>query len=124
VKLRKLTLHNVRRFADKTAVLGPFGDGLTTVTAENESGKSTFFGALHALFFYEYGSGRKELKEMQPYSGGAMHIVAEIELEGSNYRIEKIFSKKRDHPQRLLRWRTPRYSSKQMMQSSGFKKIS
>jgi hypothetical protein len=95
VKLRKLTLHNVRRFADKTAVLGPFGDGLTTVTAENESGKSTFFGALHALFFYEYGSGRKELKEMQPYSGGAMHIVAEIELEGSNYRIEKIFNLKK-----------------------------
>ena len=65
MKLRKLTLHNVRRFAGRTAVLGPFGDGLTTITAENESGKSTFFDALHALFFYEYGSGKKELKEMQ-----------------------------------------------------------
>lgn len=95
MKLRKLTLHNVRRFANKTAVLGPFGDGLTTITAENENGKSTFFDALHALFFYEYGSGKKELKEMQPYSGGAMRIAAEVELEGDNYLIEKIFNLKK-----------------------------
>jgi DNA repair exonuclease SbcCD ATPase subunit len=95
VKLRKLTLHNVRRFANKTALLGPFGDGLTTITAENENGKSTFFDALHALFFYEYGSGRKELKEMQPYSGGAMRIAAEIELDGDNYLIEKVFNLKK-----------------------------
>ena len=95
MKLRKLTLHNVRKFANKTAVLGPFGDGLTTITAENETGKSTFFGALHALFFYDYGSGRKELKDMQPYSGGAMRISAEIELDGSPYLIEKVFNVKK-----------------------------
>ena len=28
MRLRKLILHNVRRFADKTVTLGPFGDGL------------------------------------------------------------------------------------------------
>lgn len=95
MKLRKLILHNVRRFANTTAVLGPFGDGLTTITAENESGKSTFFDALHALFFYEYGSGKKELKEMQPYSGGAMRIATEIELDGTDYRIEKVFNLKK-----------------------------
>lgn len=95
MKLRKLTLHNVRRFAGKTAVLGPFGDGLTTITAENESGKSTFFGALHALIFYDYGSGKKELKEMQPYSGGAMRISAQIEMDGTDYLIEKVFNLKK-----------------------------
>jgi DNA repair exonuclease SbcCD ATPase subunit len=95
VKLRKLTLQNVRRFANRTAALGPFGDGLTTISAENENGKSTFFDALHAIFFYEYGSGRKELKEMQPYSGGAMRIAAEIELDGENYLIEKVFNLKK-----------------------------
>ena len=95
MKLRKLTLHNVRRFADKTAVIGPFGDGLTTITAENESGKSTFFGALHALIFYDHGSGKKELKEMQPYSGGAMRISAEIEIDGADYLIEKVFNLKK-----------------------------
>lgn len=95
MKLRKLTLHNVRRFANRTAVLGPFGDGLTTITAENESGKSTFFGALHALFFYDYGSARKELRDMQPYSGGAMRISAEVSLDGTAYLIEKLFNLKK-----------------------------
>lgn len=95
MKLRKLSLHNVRKFAGVTAVLGPFCDGLTTISAENESGKSTFFDALHALFFYDYGSGKKELKDLQPYSGGAMRISAEIELKGENYQVEKVFNLKK-----------------------------
>lgn len=95
MKLRKLTLHNVRRFAGKTATVGPIGDGLTTITAENESGKSTFFDALHALFFHDHGSGKKELKEMQPYSGGAMRISAEVEINGAEYLIEKVFNLKK-----------------------------
>ncbi|MBO0346238.1 AAA family ATPase [Roseibium sp. CAU 1637] len=95
MKLRKLTLHNVRRFTGRTAALGPFGDGLTTITAENESGKSTFFDALHALFFHDYGSGKKELKDLQPYAGGAMRIAAEVEIEGEAYRIEKVFNLKK-----------------------------
>ncbi|WP_417691764.1 AAA family ATPase [Roseibium sp.] len=95
MKLRKLTLHNVRRFTGRTAALGPFGDGLTTITAENESGKSTFFDALHALFFHDYGSGKKELKDLQPYAGGAMRIAAEVEIDGETYRIEKVFNLKK-----------------------------
>ena len=42
MKLRQLELTNVRRFGGQKAQLGPFGDGLTTITAENEAGKSTF----------------------------------------------------------------------------------
>ncbi len=95
MKLRRLQLHNIRRFAGKTATLGPFGDGLTTVTAQNESGKSTFFDALHALIFFDHGSGKKELKELQPYSGGPMRICAEIELNGTDYVIEKRFNLKK-----------------------------
>ena len=75
--------------------LGPFGDGLTTITEENERGKSTFFDALHALIFHDYGSGRKELKDLQPYSGGAIKVAAEIELEGKSYRVEKLFNLKK-----------------------------
>lgn len=95
MRLRKLSLYNVRRFTGRSAVLGPFGDGLTTITAENESGKSTFFDALHALFFLEYGSGKKELKELQPYAGGAMRISAEVEIDGVSYLIEKVFNLKK-----------------------------
>nr|WP_321981297.1 AAA family ATPase [uncultured Cohaesibacter sp.] len=95
MRLRKLILHNVRRFADKTVTLGPFGDGLTTITEENERGKSTFFDALHALIFHDYGSARKEIRDLQPYSGGAVQIAAEIELGSEAYRIEKLFNLKK-----------------------------
>nr|WP_321443152.1 AAA family ATPase [uncultured Cohaesibacter sp.] len=92
MRLRRLTLTNVRRFANQTMDLGPFGDGLTTITAENESGKSTFFDALHALFFFDHGANKKELRSLQPYSGGAMTVAAEIEVDGEAYRIEKVFN--------------------------------
>lgn len=95
MRLRKLILHNVRRFADKTVTLGPFGDGLTTITEENERGKSTFFDALHALLFHDYGSARKEIRDLQPYSGGAVQIAAEIDLGTEGFRIEKLFNLKK-----------------------------
>ena len=91
MKLRQLELTNVRRFAGQTASLGPFGDGLTTVTAENEAGKSTFFDALHALFFVPYGSSSQEAKNLQPYSGGAATIAAIVEIDGKDFRVEKSF---------------------------------
>ncbi|MGY3437018.1 MULTISPECIES: AAA family ATPase [unclassified Marinovum] len=91
MKLRTLELTNVRRFAGQKAQLGPFGDGLTTITAENESGKSTFFDALHALFFVAHNSTAQEVKKLQPYSGGAVSVAAEIEVDGRNFRIEKTF---------------------------------
>lgn len=91
MKLRQLELGNVRRFAGQTARLGPFGDGLTTITAENEAGKSTFFDALHALFFVPYGSSSQEIKGLQPYSGGAVRIAAVVDIDGKIYQIEKSF---------------------------------
>lgn len=92
MKLRKLELTNVRRFAAQKAQLGPFGDGLTTITAENEAGKSTFFDALHALLFVAHGSSSQEVKSLQPYSGGAVSVAAEIEIDGKDFRIEKTFN--------------------------------
>jgi len=92
MKLRMLELTNVRRFGGQKARLGPFGDGLTTITAENEVGKSTFFDALHALLFVAHGSSSQEAKNLQPYSGGAAKVAAEIEIDGKNFRIEKTFN--------------------------------
>ncbi len=83
MKLRRIELTNVRRFGGQKAQLGPFGDGLTTITAENEAGKSTFFDALHALFFVPHGSSSQEVKNLQPYSGGAALVAA---VEGLKVR--------------------------------------
>jgi hypothetical protein len=91
MKLRQLELTNVRRFGGQKAQLGPFGDGLTTITAENEAGKSTFFDALHTLFFVPHGSSSQEVKTLQPYSGGAVCVAAVVEIEGADFRIEKSF---------------------------------
>jgi DNA repair exonuclease SbcCD ATPase subunit len=91
MKLRQLELTNVRRFGGQKAQLGPFGDGLTTITAENEAGKSTFLDALHALFFVPHGSSSQEVKNLQPYSGGAASVAAVVEIDGKNFRIEKTF---------------------------------
>ena len=91
MKLRQLELTNVRRFSGQKAQLGPFGDGLTTITAGNEAGKSTFFDALHALLFVPYGSSSQEVKSLQPHSGGAVSVAAVIELDGKDFRIEKTF---------------------------------
>ena len=91
MKLRQLELTNVRRFGGQKAQLGPFGDGLTTITAENEAGKSTFFDALHALFFVPHGSTSQEVKNLQPYSGGAACVAAVVEIDGQEFRVEKSF---------------------------------
>jgi len=95
MKLRSLKLHNVRRFAGQTAQIGPFGDGLTTITAENEQGKSTFFDALHVLLFSAHSSQSQEVKSLQPHSGGPVQIAAEIDIEGRAYRIEKTYLQQR-----------------------------
>ena len=51
MKLRSITLTNVRRFTGASACLDGLGDGLNLVCAPNEAGKSTFFEALQALLF-------------------------------------------------------------------------
>ena len=88
MKLRSLTLKNIRRFAGKTAHLDGIGDGITVVSEANEFGKTTFFDALHALFFEKYSSSGKTIKSMQPPSGGGLRIAAEFEHDGALYRLE------------------------------------
>jgi DNA repair exonuclease SbcCD ATPase subunit len=91
MKIRAITLHNVRRFQRQTARLSGIADGITTITEPNESGKSTFFDALHALFFLSHTSSTAEVRSLQPYSKGAVEITAEIETEQGVFQIAKSF---------------------------------
>ena len=97
MKLRALHLTNMRKFAGKTASIIGIGDGITVVSEANEFGKSTFFDALHALFFTPFGSGKDEVKRLQPRpSGGPVTVAVEVETATGLFRIEKRFlSKKR-----------------------------
>ncbi|WP_101065452.1 AAA family ATPase [Roseovarius salinarum] len=92
MKLRAIHLTNVRRFAGETASITGIGDGVTTISAPNESGKSTFFDALHALFFLDHKSQAQEIKSLQPYAKGAVRIAADVEdPQGRAFRLEKSF---------------------------------
>jgi uncharacterized protein YhaN len=59
MKLRALHLTNVRRFTGKRASITGIGSGITVVSEANEFGKSTFFDALHALFFEKFSSSAR-----------------------------------------------------------------
>ena len=91
MKLRSLTLTNVRKFAGQSATISAIGDGVSVVSEANEFGKSTFFDALHALFFLKYGAATREVKSLQPRAGGAVRVSAQIELPTGKFTLEKSF---------------------------------
>lgn len=91
MKLRALHLTNVRKFTGKRASISGIGDGITVVSEANELGKSTFFDAIHALFFERYSSSAKPVKSLQPYAGGAVEVAADVETDQGAFRVEKRF---------------------------------
>ena len=93
--LRALHLSNVRKFTAKRASITGIGNGITVVSEANEFGKSTFFDAIHALFFEKYSSSARAVKSLQPYAGGAVVIAADVETEKGAFRVEKRFLSKK-----------------------------
>lgn len=89
MKLRALHLTNVRRFAGHTARIEGIGDGITLLCEPNEFGKSTFFDAVHALFFERHRATRAAIKALQPHVGGAPEVAADLDLPDGRYRVEK-----------------------------------
>ena len=89
MRLRSIELTNVRRFAGQRARLNGIGDGITVLSEPNEFGKSTFFDALHALFFERHNSRNAAIKALQPHAGGGPEVVVEVELPEGRFRIAK-----------------------------------
>ncbi len=100
MKLRSIRLENVRRFVDPVEI-GGIGDKLNVLSAPNEHGKSTFFDALHAVFFKPRKSWDREIRSLQPHAGGDPSVAIEIELADSIYRIEKRWSSRRNGDVRI-----------------------
>ena len=78
MKIRAITLNNVRRFTDPAQVTG-IGDGINVLSEPNEHGKSTLFDAIQALFFKPFGSRDKEVAALRPHAGGAPEVTIEVE---------------------------------------------
>ncbi|MBI1170019.1 AAA family ATPase [bacterium] len=91
MRLRALHLTNVRKFTGRRASINGIGSGITVVSEANEFGKSTFFDAIHALFFEKYGSTARPVKSLQPYAGGGVEVAAEVETEAGAFLVEKRF---------------------------------
>ena len=89
MKLRAIELTNIRRFAGRSARLSNIGDGITVLCEANEFGKSTFFDALHAVFFERHGSRNAVIKALQPHAGGAPEVAVEVDLPEGRFRISK-----------------------------------
>ncbi|MGB8813655.1 MAG: ATP-binding protein, partial [Paracoccaceae bacterium] len=91
MKIRAIKLTNVRRFAAKTAEISGIADGITVISAPNEQGKSTFFDALHAVFFQKHTGRPDEVTSLQPHAGGSPEVSVEIETRAGRFLIEKRF---------------------------------
>lgn len=89
MKIRAITLINIRRFAGKTASIQGIGDGITVLSEPNEFGKSTIFDALHALFFERHRSTKSAVKSLQPHVGGAPEVELTVEMPEGRFRIRK-----------------------------------
>ena len=101
MKIRAIRLENVRRFVDPVEIAG-IGDGLNVLTAPNERGKSTFFDALHAVFFKDRKSWDREIRALVPYAGGDPAVAVEIELPEGVFRIEKRWNSRRSGDARII----------------------
>ncbi len=88
MKIRAITLDNVRRFTQPVRV-GEIGDGLNVLCEPNEHGKSTLFDAIQALFFKPHGSRDKEITALRPHAGGAPEVTIEIEAQGARFTVTK-----------------------------------
>ncbi|MBB95537.1 MAG: chromosome segregation protein SMC [Rhodobacteraceae bacterium] len=88
MKIRAITLTNVRRFTDPVRVDG-IGDGLNVLCEPNEHGKSTLFDAIQALFFKAHGSKDKDISALRPHAGGAPEVAVDVETEAGRFTITK-----------------------------------
>ena len=88
MRIRSITLTNVRRFTDTARIEG-LSDGLNVLCEPNEFGKSTLFDALQAVFFKAHTSSDKDVKALRPHTGGAPEVVVEVEKDDALFVITK-----------------------------------
>ncbi|MAU45075.1 MAG: chromosome segregation protein SMC [Yangia sp.] len=88
MRLRSIRLENVRRFTSPVVIEG-ITDGLNVLSEPNESGKSTLFDAIQALFFIPHGSKNREIASLRPHAGGAPEVAVEIETDAGRFTVAK-----------------------------------
>ena len=88
MKLVSVTLKDIRRFTRPVRIQG-IGPGLNVFCAPNETGKSTLFDALQALFFLPHRTQGKDIRALKPLAGGTPRVEVEVDLPEGRFRIVK-----------------------------------
>ncbi len=103
----------VSRFRRFRAVLEvrELAPGLNVIAGDNEEGKSTFLQAIRAALFDKYTSSVAEV--YRPYGESVSpRVTAVFEIDGLEYRLDKVFSRRKDGEATLTasdgrRWEGP-----------------
>ncbi|MEO1205582.1 MAG: AAA family ATPase [Pseudomonadota bacterium] len=90
MRLRALRVADVGGFVEPVALEG-FSGRLDLLLGPNETGKSTLFRALQAVFFQKHSAKGKFLTRLTPVRGGTPLIEADFEIGGGNWRVTKQF---------------------------------
>ena len=88
--IRAIRLKEVGIFSTPV-VLENLSGGLDVLAEPNESGKSTLFKALQALFFEKFSSGKKPIRALRSNSGGVPLIEVDFDCDGVTWRLRKQF---------------------------------
>ncbi len=91
MKLRALRLWNTRRFDGRGVAIENIGNGVSVLSAPNESGKSTALDAMETALFTKHDSRAAPVKSLSPHSGGSPLIELDIETRDGLFRIRKRF---------------------------------
>lgn len=90
MRLRAIRVSDVGGFKSPVAMEGLSG-GLDVLLAPNETGKSTLFRAIEAVFLRKHSARGPFLTRLAPHSGGTPLIEADFEAGGGLWRITKQF---------------------------------
>ena len=91
---KSIAVRHFRQFRDAVEV-GGLGPGLNVIAGDNEEGKSTLLQAVRSALFDKYSSSAAQA--YRPYGAGVSPTVGLVfEIEGLEYRLDKVFSRKRD----------------------------
>ena len=92
MKIRALRLKSFCKFAGAFEISG-IVDGLNVLAGDNETGKSTVFRALEAVFQTSYRATGKPLDDMRPYGGGDPYVEVDFDAADGSWRMAKQFGR-------------------------------
>lgn len=92
--IRTIEVENFRQFREPVTV-GELAPDLNVIAGRNEAGKSTLLQAVRSVLFDRY-KGTAGERHAPHLGGGSPRVRLVFDLENVEYRLEKVFSKRKD----------------------------